>query len=183
MIENQNLKAQFWSFDVIFAIIIFSVAITILGFTWYNISNQLSLAYGSGSAVAQLQAHALSQNLLSPGSPANWQNVVNTTNTLTWSNVSVGLGTVASQSNISISKIYTLMSMANINYQATKQELGVGFDYYIVITGSSINITIGKNPSTNGALSVYVEKRSAFVSGTPVVISSIVWTNTGLAVS
>ena len=45
MTMAKNMKMQFWSFDVIFAIVIFSVAITILAFTWYDINNQLSLAY------------------------------------------------------------------------------------------------------------------------------------------
>lgn len=181
--NNQVLKAQFWSIDVIFAVIIFSIALTILGFTWYNVNNQLALAYGSGAIIAQLQVHTLAQNLLSPGSPPGWIGMVNTTNTVTWANVSIGLSQAPSSSNISISKLYTFISMSNNNYQATKQELGVGYDYYITIVGGQFNITAGSNPATNGALTVYVERRNAILSGTPVTLTVIVWTNTPLAIS
>ncbi len=180
---NRMLKAQFWSIDVIFAVLIFTIALTILGFTWYNVNNQLALSYGSGSIIAQLQVHTLAQNLLSPGSPAGWTSSVNTTNSLTWANVSIGLSTSASSTNISVSKLYTFMSMANNNYQATKQELGIGYDYYITITGGQFNIAIGSNPATGSALTVYVEKRNAVLSGTPVIMKVILWTNTPLAIS
>jgi hypothetical protein len=73
--------------------------------------------------------------------------------------------------------------MANNNYQATKQELGVGFDYYVIITGGQMNITIGSNPATGGALTTYVEKRSAFIGGTPVIVKVELWTSTPLAIS
>ncbi len=180
---GRSLKAQFWSFDVIFAMVIFVLALSVLGFTWYNVNNQLSLSYGGGATIAQLQTHSLAQNLLSTGSPANWQSVVNTTNSLTWSNVSVGLGLSPSGSNLSIKKIYTLMAMTSNNYQATKLELGISYDYYVTITGGSINLAFGSSPYTNNALTVYVEKRSAFVGGTPVTMQVLLWTNTSLAIS
>ena len=181
--KNKNLKAQFWSFDVIFAMVIFILALSILGFTWYGVNNQLSIGYSSSSTVAQLQAHSLAQNLLSPGVPANWQSVVSVTNTLTWANVSTGLGTSYSGSNLSASKLYTLMAMAGYNYQATKYELGISYDYYITIYSGTININIGRNPANYGALTEYVEKRSAFLGGTPITLQVIVWTNSSLAIS
>ena len=178
----KNMKAQFWSFDVIFAIIIFSISLTIIGFAWYNLNSQLSLSYGSASVIEQLQAHSLAQNLLSPGSPSGWQSFVNTTNSLTWAGVSVGLANSTLSTALSPSKIYTLMSMANTNYQATKQELGVGYDYYIVITSKGYNITIGRNPSKNGALATFVDRRNAFVGTSPAVVEVIVWTNSTLGI-
>ncbi len=180
---GKGLGAQFWSFDVIFAIIIFITALTILGFVWYNVNNQLSLGYGSGAVIAQLQAHSLAQTLLSLGYPTNWQSVVNSTNTLTWSNVSIGLGSAGIAGNLSSSKLYTFMAMANKNYQATKTQLGIGYDYYVIITGPSINITIGSNPNLNNALTVYVEKRSAFLNGIPVTMQVLLWSNSSAAIS
>lgn len=181
--KNKNFKAQFWSFDVIFAMVIFILALTILGFTWYNVNNQLALGYSGSTAIAQLQAHSLAQNLLSMGSPANWQSMVNTTNALTWSNISVGLGMSASGTNISTKKLYTFMSMANQNYQATKFELGISYEYYISIYGGMININIGRNPANYHSLTNYVERRSAFVAGVPVIMQVVLWTNTTLAIS
>jgi hypothetical protein len=135
---RKGLKAQFWSFDVIFAMVIFTIALTILGFTWYSVNNQLSLTYGSGSILAQLQTHTLAQNIMSTGYPTSWYSIVNTTNSLTWSNVSVGLALAPTSSNLSISKIYALSAMTSNNYQATKQELGVGYDYYVTIIGDRL---------------------------------------------
>ena len=187
-IFGKSFKAQFWSFDVVFALVIFGVALTVLTFTWYNINNQLSLAYGSGDIILQLQVKSLASSILSTGVPSDWQSVTNTVNTLTWGNVSIGLASAPSSSNLSSSKLYTMMSMANYNYPATKQLLGMAFDYYIMITsnptgGAGLNITMGRNPQSNGARTTYVERRSAFINGIPVSVTIIAWTNTTLATS
>jgi hypothetical protein len=183
-----QMRAQFWSFDVIFAVIIFSFAITILAFTWFNISNQLAPGFGNGSAIMQTQLQLLTQNLFSAGVPSNWQGSINTTNSMTWGGLSIGLGSGQTGSTISSSKVYTLLSMSNSNYQATKQALGVGFDYYITIKsvqfqGSGINITMGRNPFNGKALTVYVADRNAVMNGVPVTVRTILWTNTTLATS
>jgi hypothetical protein len=183
-----SFKAQFWSIDVIFALVIFSIAITVLTFTWFNISNQLSLAYGSGDVLLQMQAKSLASSIFSTGVPSSWQDTVSTANTLNWNNISVGLSSAPLSSNLSSSKLYAFMSMANYNYPASKQLLGAMFDYYITITsspssGAGMNITIGRNPQANGAKSTYVEKRSAFINGIPVSVKVMAWTNTTLAVS
>jgi hypothetical protein len=185
---SRNFKAQFWSFDVVFALVIFGIALTVLTFTWYNLNNQLALAYGGGDTILQLQTKSLASDILSTGVPANWQSVVNTMNTLTWTNVSVGLASAPLSSNISTSKLYAMASMSNYNYQASKQLLGMAFDYYIAITsnptsGAGLNITMGRNPLTNNALTTYVERRSAFVNGIPVSVRIMAWTNTTLATS
>lgn len=183
-----TLKAQFWSFDVIFAIVIFSFAITVLAFTWFNINNQLSLSYGNGTGILQLQLQSLTQNIFSPGIPNNWQSIVNTTNTSTWRGFAIGLTSAQGSYSLSPNKVYTLISMSNRNYQASKQVLGVGFDYYITIKsnsniGSGVNMTIGKSPFNSGALTVYVSKVSATMNGAPVMVQLMLWTNTTLATS
>jgi len=187
----RTLKAQFWSFDVVFAIIIFSFAITILAFTWFNISNQLSLSYGSGSEIMQLQLQSVMQNIMSPGIPSNWQSSINATNQSTWVGVLAGLGSAQDSYSLSPSKIYSLISVANYNasdYQATKQMLGTGFDYYITIestsnVGAGVDINIGSNPANNGALTEYVDKEYANLNGVPVVVQVELWTNTTIATS
>lgn len=181
-------KAQFWSFDVIFAVVIFSFAITILAFTWFTINNELAIGYGNGSGIMQLQLQSLTQSMLSTGTPTNWQSTVDTTNELTWKGVSIGLAESGSGTTLSSSKIYAFASVASYDYQATKQMLGVGYDYYITIKsesgyGSGINIGIGSNPASKNALTVYVENRYANLNGIPVVVQVILWTNTTLATS
>ncbi len=174
--KNKSLKAQFWSLDVIFAIVIFTVALTILVFTWNNVDTQLSSAYGSESGLMQTEAATLAQSILSSGYPNNWASVVNTTNSSTWSNVSVGLAPIGGSTDISTSKLYAFMAMSNYNYQDLKQSLGVGYDYYIIISNNAVNITIGENPITNGAYTVYSYKESARLNGVPVGVDVILWT-------
>ena len=182
----RSFKAQFWSFDLIFSVVIFSFAITTLAYTWFNVNNQLASAYSGTSMMLQLQTQILSQDLMSPGTPGNWQSAVNTLNTANWGGVSIGLASSPSNSSISAGKLYTLISMANYNYMASKQPLGVAFDYYITIMGTpntanTVSISIGRNPSTNGALAVYAQKMSATLNGVPVIVTVNVWTNTAFA--
>ena len=178
------MKGQFWSFDVIFAVVIFGIAVTVMAFTWFNINNELAISYGNGANLMQLQLQALAQNLLSPGTPSNWQGLVNTTNSLTWTGISVGIANQNGQ--ISPDKLNALASMANSNYQGTKQQMGIAFDYYVTVASSSsygagVNVSLGKNPLKNKALTVNVERRSAFLNGIPVIVNISMWTNTTLA--
>jgi len=180
----RNLRAQFWSLDVIFAVVIFSIAVTVMAFTWFNINNELALSYANGANLMQLQLQTLAQGLLATGAPANWQGLVNTTNSLTWTGISVGLADPTGK--ISQDKLNALASMSNSNYQATKQQLGIAFDYYITVASSSsygagINVTLGKNPLKSKALTIYTERRSSFVNGIPVIVNVSMWTNTTLA--
>lgn len=182
----KTLKGQFWSFDVIFAVVIFSIAITILAFTWFNVNNQLALSYNNGGTLLQLQAQSLSQQLMSPGSPSNWQSVVNTTNTLTWGNLSAGLANGIGSTSLSSDKIAALSSMANYKYQSSKAPLNLAFDYYITIksnpnNGAALNISIGRSPTLGKALSVFPEKRSAFLDGVPVTVDIYTWSNSTIA--
>lgn len=180
----RNLKGQFWSFDVIFSVVIFGVAITVMAFTWFNINNELALAYGNGATLMELQLQTLSQNLLSPGTPADWQALVNTTNSLTWTGMSVGLTDPTGK--ISPDKLNAIASMASYNYQGTKQQLGIAFDYYVTVAsnpsyGAGINASFGRNPLKNRALTVYTQSRSSFIDGIPVIVNITMWTNTTLA--
>ncbi|MEM0148615.1 MAG: hypothetical protein QXY10_03405, partial [Candidatus Micrarchaeaceae archaeon] len=122
-------KLQFWSFDMIFAIIIFGVAITIVGYTWYNISNQLSISYGETQPILAAQAQSFAQSLFTQGYPNDWQSVINFTNISTWYGVNIGL--LNSAGTLSANKILALSSIANYNYKASKFPLGIIFDYYI----------------------------------------------------
>ncbi len=174
------LRGQFWSFDIIFAIVIFSFSITVIVVTWYGINNQLAIASGGGASLLQLQASVLAQRIFEPGYPGNWQGVVNVTNTITWSNVSVGLAGSTLNSTLSSSKVYALAAMSNYDYGATKQMLGISYDYFIIIKGQTINITIGSNPATNNAVTIAVQDRNGVMNGIPVKVSTYLWTGTNL---
>jgi hypothetical protein len=179
---QKDFKAQFWSFDIIFAIVIFSVALTILTFTWFNISNQLAISYVGSGALLGLQTQALATSLLSTGSPPNWQSAVSLGGAATWAQVSVGLGSSQDKMSISARKLYTFIAMAAQNYSATKQLLGIGYNYYITITGGPYNIAIGENPTTFHALNTYIVTSGSNIGGTPVIVRTMLWSNKPIAV-
>lgn len=172
------MKSQIWSMDLIFSVVIFSFTITVLGIIWLHISNGLVTSYGNTQGVMYMQAGAMSDVLLSPGAPADWQSTIAVTNSLSWTGIAPGIEVVAGQPQISLPKLYALMSMANYNYTATKSLFGIGNDYYVTITspGPGIgNITIGKNPSSYNASTVFVDRRSATLDGSPVWVDIVIW--------
>ncbi|MGC9099553.1 MAG: hypothetical protein ACP5HW_03365 [Candidatus Micrarchaeia archaeon] len=173
------MKLQFWSFDVIFAMIIFGFAITILAFVWYSINNQFSLAYGYGVSSMQIQAQTLANRLLTPGVPSSWSSLVVANNPSTWGNITIGL---MGANGVSLDKLATLESMSLYNYQATKQAMGVGFDYYIVIKYDGLSFGIGSNPYTHSALSIYVVNKPIMINGMPASMQVMLWTNTSFGV-
>ena len=178
------MKAQFWSIDMIFAVMIFMGGIVLLSYVWSNINSQFSISYGYGVGLMQVQLNNLLQRIQTTGYPQNWNSYASIDNTNEWSNVSIGLASSSSGGTISMNKVFTLMAMSNSNYQASKQPLGVGYDYYINIYSSGqYNISIGKNPASLNATSI----QSATI---PIVLDNgqsadmrvIVWTNTTFGV-
>ncbi len=176
------MKAQFWSMDAIFAIVIFGVSIVLITFVWYDVTNQFTLASGYGVGAAQGQLQSLETRLVGPGSPSGWYSTISASNTVTWSNISIGLGSTG-QANLSTQKIFTLLAMSNNNYQATKQDLGVGYDYYIIIHGSNYNLAIGSNPAIKNATTEQVATIPVTISGSSAQMQIIVWTNTTFGVA
>lgn len=168
---------------MIFAMIIFSFAITILAFTWFNITNQLAISSGSNSGLMQVQLQDLSQNLFSTGYIQAWNSNIKLTQPNTWSIYEIGLTDSQGSTILDPNKLYTLISMANYDYPATKEPLGISYDYYITVTsisgeGSGINVSIGKNPSIYGALTVDVNKQDGILDNVPVIVTEEIWTNT-----
>ncbi len=179
-----HMKAQFWSFDVIFAMVIFGTTLVLLTFVWFSVSTQFSLASGYGAEEMQAQLQLLQSRILSSGTPSDWASLVNITNPSTWQNISIGLGT-GNGNRISMGKVMTLMALANYNtttYQASKQMLGIGFDYFIIIKSSAFNITIGRNPSQYKAVAVQIAKMPVILQGLAANMQVEVWTNTTFGV-
>ncbi len=181
--KMKGFKAQFWSLDAIFAVVIFLAAMAILTITWFNVSSQLALATSGNSYIMQLQAQQVAQNLLSTGSPANWQFVVNPASVSTWSGVGAGLASSQGSSSLSPAKLYALQSMVNYNYSDAGPALGTTFNYYITILGGPYNITMGSNPNTGNSLTTFVSKKSAFINGVGVQIQVFIWSGSISSVS
>jgi hypothetical protein len=174
------MKAQFWSFDAVFAIVIFVAIVTVITFVWLGLTDQLSTNTSSTALIMQTQQQTLMSTILTIGSPANWESTISLTNSITWSYVSVGLASAPGSSSLSTDKIMALATFANSNvtdYQASKASLGVSYEYYITIKGSNYNLSIGLNPNTNNALTVYTGTESAIVEGNPALVSVTVWSN------
>ena len=182
MIPN-IIKGQFWSFDVLFALIIFSAAMTILAVAWLDLSSGLAITTGGVSYIMQLQAQAVAQNLMSPGSPGNWPSLINPTAQSTWSGVGAGLTSSLGSASLSSAKIYALQSMANYNYTAAGPEIGTTYNYYIMITGSAVNITIGRNPTTSNSVTTFIAKRSALLNGVSAQVVVYIWSGSVSSVS
>lgn len=182
-IKLKSFKAQFWSFDALFAIVIFMAAITILALAWLNISNELALSSGGASYTMQLQAQAVGQNLVSAGSPADWQSVVSPSSPATWGSVGVGLAVSQGSQALSPAKIYALQSMVNYNYSDAGPVLGTTYNYYIIINSSSFNITMGRNPTTSNAVTTFLNRKSAFVNGVAAQVTVFIWSGSVSSVS
>lgn len=165
--------------------VIFGTALVLLTFAWSSMSGQLSSTYGLGLQNMQAQAQSLQSRILTPGSPQDWASQVNISNTGSWSNVSIGLGT-GSGSQLSLAKIYTLAAMTNHNstsYQATKQLIGVGYDYYIVISTGNVTLAMGSYPFNKNPYAIQTATKSATLDGRPATVQIMIWTNKSFGVS
>ena len=179
------MRAQFWSFDGIFAMSIFVTALVLLIFVWNNMSSQFSLAYGYGAVTMQAQVQSLQNRIITQGAPANWNSFVNVSKPQTWYNFSIGLGT-GNGTVLSASKIATFLAMADCNtltYQSTKPLLGVGYDYYITISEGNATMAFGVPPYAYRATSIQVTRQSVVINGVPAMMQIEVWTNRTFGVS
>jgi hypothetical protein len=173
------MKAQFWSFDIIFAIIIFLSAIILLSYIWLTISNEISTGSVYSVGEMQIQEQDLSSKLLSTGYPENWYSLINATNVQTWNNMSIGVGT-GQFNTVSYQKFLVLMAMSDYNYttyQETKSMLGITFNYYITISNNNMNMKIGLNPQSYSASSVQVATKNIYINGQQAQMKILLWTN------
>ncbi|MDE1845719.1 MAG: hypothetical protein KGH53_00325 [Candidatus Micrarchaeota archaeon] len=180
------MKLQFLSFDAIFAIVIFTFAVSLMAFVWYTINSQTSISTGTSIQSMQLQLESLSEKILGTGYPSNWYSIADPANSLTWSNLTVGLGNGAT-GVLSQNKVNALFSMANGNYLATKPLLGVSFDYYIVISSSNYNLAIGKKPaplvgSALNGVTQQLTNKAVVINGQGANMQIFIWTNSSFGI-
>lgn len=178
------MKGQFWSIDMIFAIVIFSGGIILLSIVWFGINSQFASSYSDTIGIMQTQLDSLVSRLQAPGSPADWNSAISISSPGTWENVSMGFGSSSDPGTMSLSKIFALEAMSSTSYQSTKQGLGIGFDYYItILSPGAYNISIGLSPFSNNATSIQTATVPVVLStGQPASMRVIVWTNTTFGV-
>jgi len=173
------MKAQFWSFDIIFAIVLFVFAVVLLTLVWTDISGEFSISYSGNLAHMQSQLQSLGTQLLSTGTPSNWNLALNLSSEGTWQNLSVGLGNGTSGA-LSQGKINSLYNMSNTNYQVTKQSLGIAYEYYI--TFSTTGVAIGRNPATTNVTSIQSLSLPVVINGVPSRMQIQLWSNSTLSI-
>ena len=76
-------KAQIWSLDLIFALVIFGFTMTILAAAWLKTTNDISTSGSGSTAVLSIQTKSFADALMSPGYPQNWYGTINTVNPYT----------------------------------------------------------------------------------------------------
>lgn len=171
------MKLQFWSMDMIFAIVIFAITMVILTYVWFNISQQFSITYSNTYGNMQSNMQQLTNRLLTTGTPSDWYYLVDPSDLSTWTNASIGLES-SNSSALSEAKIAKLAALAQINYQASKQLLGVSYNYYIVIYSPQLyNLSIGLDPMEYNATTVVVQNTPVILdNGVPAELRVMLWT-------
>lgn len=173
------MKAQFWSFDAVFGVVVFIFGVVILSYAWITISGSYTSSSSNNAGVMQSELIQLNSQLFSSGTPSNWDSLVDVSNTMTWGGISIGIGKYSSISN---NKLISFIAMSNENYQSTKDNLGITYDYYINITSSTFKISIGRNPQLFNATSINVLKEPITINGAPATAQIMVWTNTSFGI-
>jgi len=116
-------KGQVWSYDLMMSSILFVIAMGILAFFWWSARTNMT----EEKDTMTLESIKVADNLVSPGSPTDWQSSIDVNDQSTWSNVQqIGLGRSwsASDSNVlSIDKLYSFQTMSSNNYSLTKSKL------------------------------------------------------------
>lgn len=176
------MKAQFWSIDMIFSIILLTTVIAILSVVWVSVSSQYSLAYGYAIGSMQAQLSAMMQLLQTQGVPQNWNTAI-PANSISGTNFTIGLMS-SNGGTVSSGKLAALSAMSGSNYQAVKQHLGIAYDYYIIVSiPNQYNMTIGSNPFTNNAVAVQSATLPITLdNGEAGSMRVMVWTNTSFGV-
>ena len=177
------MKGQFWSFDIVFAMVIFVSTISILALAWSSVSGQFSVTYQNNVGVMQEQLQTLSSTLLTSGAPYAWSSIVNVTNVSTWNNVSIGLANQSNAGTLSQDKIMTFVAMSNYDYPYTKSLLGVGYDYYITISNGNFRIAMGRNPALYNSTAVQLVNVPVLIGSQSAQMQIELWTNTSFGIT
>ncbi len=151
-----DMKAQAWTVDFIIAMLIFSIAITLL--ITFSISGRTD--YGMIDNINEFSSH-----IMSDGYPTNW----NKTNVVYPGILSNGI--------LNETK---MINMKDLNESFVSSSYRLSSKFYVNVTnlnGSILDIggpvEIGSNPSH--ASEIIKEKRFSSFNGAPVIVNLIVW--------
>ncbi len=160
----RSRRGQFFSYDIVTALVILSLAFSLIIFYW--MSAQSSLA--DERPYISAQAIALSDSLLTPGVPVYW-----TSATVTQVGLTDGWGT----NTINGTKFGNLVSMSAANYLSTRGKLRSEYDFNVTLLNandsSRILYTAGAVPS--GARNLVIIERAVVYKNQPARLLVCLW--------
>ena len=180
-------KGQVWSYDLMMSSILFVIAMGILAFFWWSARTNMT----EEKDTMTLESIKVADNLVSPGSPTDWQSSIDVNDQSTWSNVQqIGLGRSwsASDSNVlSIDKLYSFQTMSSNNYSLTKSKLRLRYDYYVqfiihngngsdqVVKLNGFDLDVGKPYDEITARMIAKTDRIVIYNNSLVIMRVILW--------
>ncbi|MFH1285012.1 MAG: hypothetical protein ABIH99_00340 [Candidatus Micrarchaeota archaeon] len=132
MPANKNKKGQFFSYDALISVVIFLLAFSILIFYWTNIR----AVSEDPREDMQKSALSLSDALLTPGNPSNWDSLAVNNEFL----YQIGVANDSETNVINTTKMCKLVDFAATNYDATKNALQMPYNYYIAVEDAGGNV-------------------------------------------
>lgn len=149
-------KGQVWSYDLIVATTIFVMAMAVLAFFWWSVRTNMS---EDKEAIIR-ESFTVSDVLMSPGIPQNWNTLVDLSNQSTWSNVQqFGLAQSWTNSSFSVDKVYKLINMSSVNYSFVQNSIRSPYNFYLQF--------VFLNTSNNNAEQPVLMNQTAIVAGIP----------------
>jgi hypothetical protein len=178
-------KGQVWSYDLIVGSIIFVIAMGILAFFWW--SARTNISENKDAMVAE--SAKVSDVLMSPGIPANWNMLVKLTDQSTWANVQqIGLAEDWGSNILSIDKLYKFTNMSLLNYPAVKSKIRSRYNFYMELKLRNNSVEVGvKMNGTNiqaglpynelTAKTIAKTDRVAVYNNTVVILKLYIWSD------
>jgi nitrogen fixation-related uncharacterized protein len=136
-------RGQVWSYDLIVASIIFVIALSILAFFWWSVRTNLA---EDKEAIVR-ESLKVSDVLMSPGIPENWNDLVNLSDSTTWSQVEqIGLAQSWDNHSLSVDKVYKLINMSSANYSYVQNRLRSNYNFYMEFKFRNTSNNNGEQP-------------------------------------
>jgi hypothetical protein len=164
----------------------------ILAYFWWSARTNMS---EDKEAIIR-ESLKVSDVLMSPGIPANWNTLVDLSDQTTWSNVQqIGLANSWTNPSLSIDKVYKLVNMSITNYSYTQTLIRSNYNFYMEfkfrntsnsnleqpVLMNNENITAGIDPTVgNTALTVKAvarDDRIAVYDNSIVIMRLYLWSD------
>jgi hypothetical protein len=186
-------KGQVWSYDLIIASIIFVLAMAVLSFFWWSIRTNMS----ENKAAIVRESLTISDVLMSPGIPENWNVGVDPNDPSTWSNVQqLGLAKSWDNKSLSVDKVYKMTIMSALNYSFVQNEIRSHYNFYVNVTfrntsngnleqpvllnGTTTPITMGNMYNLITVKTIAMDDRIAVYNNSIVIIRLYLWSDSTL---